>query len=58
MLQKLPLGKRLAITALLASIAGLNFSIHVIDISNSESRSTNIKMELELRFRGGLPKSK
>jgi hypothetical protein len=52
------LRKPLAITALLASITGLTFSIHVINTSNSESRSTNIKIELDLTLRGGLPKSK
>ncbi|MEH2242406.1 hypothetical protein [Nostoc sp.] len=48
----------LAIAALLASITGFSFYIHVIDTSNSDSRSTTIKIGVDLTLRGGLPKSK
>ncbi|MEA5605670.1 hypothetical protein [Nostoc sp. UHCC 0252] len=51
------LRKPLAI-ALLASITSLSFYIHVVDTSNSDSRSTTIKIGVDLTLRGGLPKSK
>lgn len=51
------LRKPLAI-ALLASITSLSFYIYVVDTSNSDSRSTTIKIGVDLTLRGGLPKSK
>ncbi|MCC2695894.1 hypothetical protein [Nodularia sp. LEGE 04288] len=51
------LRKPLAI-ALLASITNLNFYIYVVDTSNSDSRSTTIKIGVDLTRRGGLPKFK
>ncbi|WP_206757687.1 hypothetical protein [Nostoc sp. FACHB-892] len=52
------LRKPLAIAVLLASITGFSFYIDVIDTSNSDSRSTTIKIGVDLTLRGGLPKSK
>jgi len=52
------LRKPLAIAALLASITSLSLHIDVVDTSSSDSRSTTIKIGVDLRLRGGLPKSK
>jgi hypothetical protein len=50
--------KPLAIALLTSSIISLSFYIYVVDTGNSESRSTTIKIGIDLTLRGGLPKSK